>query len=345
MARRREWDIVEKNGKREVRNVANRKRKRKKNPVNKAKLLMCLIVELMVIFVLGIMIGWRYGVKDWILEVTRPAVKEIDLAGINSPYAVLVTARGGKVLGEIQGEERIFPASMTKIMTVITSIEELDDLERGVTLDSEIFPALYAEDATQAGFQPGETVRAIDLLYGAILPSGGECCLGLAKEIAGSEDEFVKLMNRKAQKLGMDGTHFCNTTGLHDPEHYSTARDMAVLLKYAIRNQTFREIIESARHSTGITNVHPDGITYYSTMFRNLNDPNVTGGRILGGKTGFTDEAGLCLASFAEIEGREYIWVTAGAPGTTGEPLHVQDAVAVYNRLGAAAQALKSQEE
>ncbi len=318
--------------------------KRKKKRVNKTKLLMCLMVELMVIFVLGTMIGWRYGVKDWILEVTRPAVREVDLSGLNSSCAVLMTARGGKVLGEIQGEERMYPASLTKMMTAIVAIEELDDLEMGITLDEGIFPALYAGDATQAGFQAGETVRAIDLLYGAILPSGGECCLGLAQEIAGSEEEFVKLMNRKAQKLGMDGTHFCDSTGLHDPDHYSTVRDMAVLLKYGLRNDTFREIMESARHSTGITNVHPDGITYYSTMFKNLNDPNVTGGRILGGKTGFTNEAGLCLASFAEIEGREYILVTAGAPGTTGEPLHVYDAVTVYNRLGEEALALENEE-
>ena len=147
------------------------------------------------------------------------------------------------------------------------------------------------------------------------------------------------MMNKKAQRLGMKGTHFCDTTGLHDPDHYSTVRDIAVLLKYALKNDTFREIIESPRHSTGVTNIHPSGITYYSTMFKNLSDTSVTGGKILGGKTGYTSEAGLCLASFAEIYGREYILVTAGAAGNTGNPLHVQDAVTVYNRLGNAIEA------
>ncbi len=321
--------------------MAGRKKKKK---MNKTKLLMCFMVELAVIFVLGVMIGWDYGVEDWILEITRPVVKEVDLSGVNSSHAVLMTAKGGKVLGELNGDERIYPASMTKIMTAIVAIEELDDLETGITLDAGIFPDLYSSDAMQAGFQPGETVRAIDLLYGVLLPSGAECCLGLAKETAGSEKGFVELMNQKAQKLGMDGTHFCDTTGLHDPEHYSTASDIAVLLKYAIRNDVFREIIESSRHSTGITNVHPDGITYYSTLFKNLNDPSVTGGKILGGKTGFTNDAGLCLASFAQISGREYILVTAGAPGSTGEPLHIYDAVNIYNRLGAAALALENRE-
>ena len=303
-------------------------------------MLLCLMVEIIVVLVLLVIIGWDYGVEDWLKEVTTPVVKELDVGGVNSSHVVLMSANGGKVIGEINGEEQIYPASLTKIMTVIVAIEELDDLEEKIMLDADIFPELYAGDATQAGFQAGEAVRAIDLLYGAILPSGAECCIGLADAIAGSEDAFVELMNKKAQKIGMENTHFCDTTGLHDPNHYSTAYDMAVLLKYAIRNDTFREIIETPRHSTGVTNIHPDGITYYSTMFKNLNDPTVTEGKILGGKTGYTNEAGLCLASFAEIGGREYILVTAGAPGNTGEPLHVQDAVTIYNRLGEAARAL-----
>lgn len=319
--------------------MAARKRKKKKR-TSKTKMLLCLMVEIIVVLVLLVIIGWDYGVEDWLKEVTTPVVKELDVGGVNSSHVVLMSANGGKVIGEINGEEQIYPASLTKIMTVIVAIEELDDLEEKIMLDADIFPELYAGDATQAGFQAGEAVRAIDLLYGAILPSGAECCIGLADEIAGSEDAFVELMNKKAQKIGMENTHFCDTTGLHDPNHYSTAYDMAVLLKYAIRNDTFREIIETSRHSTGVTNVHPDGITYYSTLFKNLNDPTVTGGKILGGKTGYTNEAGLCLASFAEIEGREYILVTAGAPGDTGEPLHVQDAVTIYNRLGEAARAL-----
>ena len=269
-------------------------------------------------------------------SLQRPVVRKLEMSGINSPYAVLMQAKGGKVIGNMKADDRIYPASMTKIMTVIVAIENLDDLDQEITLTNEMFEGLYEQDATQAGFQPGEVVRAIDLLYGAMLPSGAECCNALADTIGGSEEGFVDLMNKKAKKLGMDGTHFCDTTGLHDPDHYSTVRDIAILLKYSLRNDTFREIIESARHSSGVTNIHPDGITYYSTLFKNLSDTSVTGGEILGGKTGYTDEAGLCLASFAEIDGREYILVTAGATGNTGQPLHVQDAVTIYNRLGRA---------
>ena len=261
----------------------------------------------------------------------------MDISGINSPNAILMQARGGKILGEINGEAQIYPASMTKIMTVILGIENFDDLDEKITLTDEMFSGLYEQDATQAGFQPGEEVRVIDLLYGAMLPSGAECCIALADTISGSEADFAELMNKKARKLGMENTHFCDSTGLHNPDHYSTVKDIAVLMKYCIKNDTFREIVETSRHSTGVTNIHPDGITYYSTMFKNLSDPTVTGGKILGGKTGYTSEAGHCLVSFAEIEGREYIFVSAGASGADGNTIpHIQDAVTVYNRVGAA---------
>ena len=272
-------------------------------------------------------------------EFQKPVVRQLDLSGISSPYAILIQAGSGKTVGDLNGEEQMYPASLTKMMTAIVAIEELKDLDQEITLTQEMFAGLYEQDATQAGFQPGETVRAIDLLYGVMLPSGAECCIALSYAIAGSEQGFVDLMNKKADKLGMDDTHFMNSTGLHDPEHYSTARDMAVLLEQGLKNETFREIIESPWHSTPGTNIHSGGITYYSTMFKNLSDPSVTGGKIMGGKTGYTGEAGHCLASFAEIEGVEYILVTAGA--AEGTAPHITDVVTVYNRLGEKAQSMK----
>ena len=325
------------------RNNAGRKtqmRRRKRN--NHSKLVACIIAEILVIAALVIAAVSRFGTvtdfTEWLAQLRKPVVQELDLSGINSSTAVLMQARGGKVIGEINGDQQMYPASMTKIMTAIVAIEELGDLDQEITLTNEMVAGLAEQNAMQAGFQPGETVRAIDLLYGVLLPSGAECCIALADTVAGSEEAFVELMNKKAAKLGMDNTHFCDTTGLHDPNHYSTARDIAVLLKYAIKNDTFREIIESPWHSTPGTNVHPDGITFYSTMLKNLSDTTVADGQILGGKTGYTSEAGHCLASFAEIDGLEYILVTGGAAGT-GIP-HINDAVTIYNRLGEAALAL-----
>ena len=304
--------------------------------------IICLVAEILAVIALLLVFsqnfGFGYQITVWVNQLIKPAVKELDITGINSSYAVLMQAGSGRVVGDINGETPMYPASMTKIMTTIVAIENLSDLNQEITVTNDMIANLYAQDATQAGFQPGETVQAIDLLYGVMLPSGADCCIALADTIAGSEEGFVELMNQKAEKLGLENTHFCNTTGLHADDHYSTAKDIAELLQYALKNSTFREIIESPYHSTPGTNVHPDGITFYSTMFKNLSDTTVIDGKIMGGKTGFTSEAGCCLASFAEIDDIEYILVTAGAY-QAGTP-HIDDAVKLYNRLGEASSVL-----
>mgnify|MGYP003103333897 CR=1 FL=1 len=294
-------------------NKRNNGRRKKKGRL-KGLIAAELIVVVVLVMIVGHNLGLGTGITNFVNSIRKPAVEELDITGINSPYAVLMNAKSGKVIGDINGEEQMYPASMTKIMTTILAIENLKDLNQEITITNDMVADLYVQDAMQAGFQPNETVKAIDLLYGVMLPSGAECCVALADTVAGSVSDFVTIMNEKAEKLGMTGTHFSSISGLHREDHYSTAKDIALLLRYAIKNDTFREI------------------TFYSTMFKNLSDTSVIDGEIKGGKTGYTSQAGHCLASFAEIDGVEYILVTAGAPGT-GNP-HIDDAVKLYNRLG-----------
>lgn len=268
-------------------------------------------------------------------QVQDPAGLCVDLKGLYSSYGVLVETDSGTVIGENRSTERIYPASLTKIMTAIIAVEETADLDASVRISEEMFAALYAEEASMAGFLPGENASLRDLLYGILLPSGAECCIAFAEYIAGSESAFVELMNQKAEELGMKHTHFVNTTGLHDREHYSTVEDISVLLRYALKNQDFREAFTSDRHSVQASEQHPEGFTFYSTMFPYMDSFAVTGGEIIGGKTGYTKEAGLCLASLAQIYGKEYILVTAKANGShETEPFHILDAVNVYEQLG-----------
>jgi len=214
------------------------------------------------------------------------------------------------------------------MMTTIVAIENLPDLNEKIKLTKSMFEGLYEADASMAGFQAGEQVRAIDLLYGIMLPSGAECCIALADHIAGSEQSFVKLMNKKAEDLGMKNTHFVNTSGLHNENHCTTVKDIAVLLSYALQNDTFREIFTTFRYSTASTNKHPGGITFY------IGDQKIIGGEFLGGKTGYTDEAGLCLASLAKVDEQEYILITAGAKGDhNSEQYNITDALAIYNSI------------
>lgn len=251
-----------------------------------------------------------------------------------SRNAILIFLEDDTILMQKNSEEKIYPASLTKMMTAIVAIENLPDLDEKIELTESMFHGLYEAEASMAGFQPGEQVRAIDLLYGAMLPSGAECCIALADNIAGSEQDFADLMNQKADELGMKNSHFENTTGLHNENHYTTVKDLSVLLRYALQNDVFREIFTTFHHSTPPTNKHPGGITLYSTMYEGLGGQKIIDGEILGGKTGYTDEAGLCLASLAKVGSQEYILITAGARGNHGtEQYNITDALAVYNSI------------
>lgn len=258
-----------------------------------------------------------------------------DISKLYSKYVILEDLASGEVLAEKRSQEKIYPASLTKIMTAIVAIENIENLEEILAVPYEIFPDLYAQEASMAGFESGEEVTVLDLLYGVLLPSGAECCLTLANRIAGSEAAFAELMNQKAQELGMKDTHFCNSTGLHEEKHYSTAKDIAVLLRYALGNSEFRTVFTSVSYNVQPTNVHPEGFTFSSTLFKDMNNAQIMDSEIMGGKTGYTKEAGLCLASLALVEGQEYILITAKANGThETEPFHILDAVKVYDQLG-----------
>ena len=156
----------------------------------------------------------------------------------------------------------------------------------------------------------------------------------VAVVMAGGVEAFVELMNRTAAALGMSGTHFTNPTGLHDADHYSTARDMTTLFVHAMRNSTFRAIAGSPSHTMSSASLHDGDLTVSSTVFEELGTPFVAGGWIVAGKTGYTPEAGLCLATVARFGGRTYILVTAGAPGDHAtSQADVDDARYVYGQI------------
>ena len=258
--------------------------------------------------------------------------QKIGALKLYSQNALLMRMGDGAVLLEKDADERVYPASLTKIMTVLLALEQIENTkETMIQLKEDIFEPLWQRGASMAGYLPGEEVRAIDLLYGALLPSGGECCVALAAYISGSQEAFVAKMNDRAQELGLSNTHFTNSTGLHDEGHYSSARDMARLLQQALSNDNFAEIFGARKHVTPPTNLHPDGITVRSTFFAKLPENSDA---IVGGKTGYTDDAGLCLASAADIQGQRYLLVTLNAQGNAQtQQYHVIDAMNTYDRL------------
>ena len=265
--------------------------------------------------------------------VHEPLAVDLSSGPLYSPHAILIRLKDHKVIYEKNSNQQIFPASMTKIMTGVLAVERITNLHEKMIVPKSIFSELRAENASVAGFLPGEKVPAIDLIYGTMLPSGGDASKALAINIAGSESAFVKLMNKKAEELGMNHTHFTNVSGLHDDNHYSTVKDIATLLEYALKNKEFRQAFTTFRHSTKPSNAHPNGFTFYSTLTSTKKTLEFDGGEILGGKTGYTDEAGLCLASLAEKNDEKFILVTAGADGSNKtEQFQVTDALKVYGQ-------------
>ncbi|NCB93515.1 MAG: D-alanyl-D-alanine carboxypeptidase [Clostridia bacterium] len=265
---------------------------------------------------------------------TAEPLPTVDLSAMDSKSGILIRLSDGSVVAEKEADTRIYPASMTKIMTAVIALENLTDMEALIPIDAATYDMLYTQEASMAGFAPGDQVKAIDMLYGIMLPSGAECCLGVAEHLFGSEEAFVAKMNEKAQELGMTNTHFVTSTGLHDPEHYTTARDLSKLLSYALQNETFRTIYCSHEYTTSPTAGNPEGLHFLSTMFKKMDTSAINGGEIEGGKTGYTSDAGQCLASLAMVDSTEYILITAGAQGgPSTEPYHILDAIAVYDQI------------
>lgn len=228
--------------------------------------------------------------------------------------AIIVDKTTNTVVAQRNAHKRAYPASTTKIMTLLVAVENITDFNDTFKMTLDITDPLFEEGASVAGFLNGETITMTDLLYGTILPSGADAAMGLAIKIAGSEEEFVKLMNKKVKELGLKNTNFTNVTGLHNENNYSTAYDMAVILDAALENEICKKVLSTYQHTTSITPQHPEGILLSSTLFNYMYGTEPETATILGGKTGFVNESGYCIASYGEnnTTGNEYIVVTLG---------------------------------
>ncbi len=239
---------------------------------------------------------------------------------LNAEYAMLCDPETLTILAHTGGDERIYPASMTKIMTMIVAIEEIGDLDATFTFEQHIINYFESQGASRAKFKAGETVKVRDLLYGAALPSGGDATAGLAILACGSESLFAEKMNEKAAQLGLKNTHFVNASGLHHDNHYTTLSDMATIFAYALKNETLLEIMSTKTYTTGATNMNPDGLNMSSHLFSRLAYVNMPENlNVICGKTGYTDEAKHCLITLSEDKatGKKYIFVTAKCTYTT----------------------------
>ena len=257
--------------------------------------------------------------------------QQLDLQ-MYSTNAILIDLETNTVLAEKNADEIIYPASMTKIMTALIACEMITDWDATYTMAQDVIDTYFLADATMAGFLAGEEVTMRDLVYGAVLPSGAEATYALADVIAGSEEEFAELMNEKAAEFGLEHTHFVDASGLHDDEHYTTVRDMAIILQAALNHELCREVLSTARYTARSTAQNPEGVEMVNKFLVRAESQELSGAAIVAAKTGYTAEAMNCCASYGLTpDGRACICVTAGA-WTSWYALY--DHIAMYTTYG-----------
>lgn len=231
---------------------------------------------------------------------------------VYSSHTILIDESDNTIVAARDAKTKIYPASMTKVLTILVAAEHVTNLDDEFTITLDITDYAYMNDCSAVGFLDEETVTVRDLFYGTILPSGGDAALGLATYVAGSQEAFVEMMNDKLEELGLSDTaHFTNCVGLYDDDHYCTTYDMAIIMKAAVENDLCREILSTHTYTTSSTAQHPDGITISNWFLRRIEDKD-SGGLVLCGKTGFVNQSGSCAVSyFISDSGKPYICVTA----------------------------------
>ena len=239
---------------------------------------------------------------------------------INSSSAIVLA--DDKILYQKESDKVTKIASLTKIMTAVVTIENTDDLNKKVTITKDDVKDILALDLASASLKEGDVVSINDLLYGLMLPSGGDAAYALARVVGGTKENFVSMMNKTAEKLALEHTHFTNPVGFDEQNNFSTARDLSTLFSYALENDTFKKIVTTDTYLAS-DNFH----TYTSHIRKN----SLVGDYLEGGKTGTTNDAGLCLASFAYDKDVRLMVITLNAPLDYASKPQYADAKTIYS--------------
>ncbi len=238
---------------------------------------------------------------------------------VSSKNIILYNLNDNTVLYNINEDEKVSIASLTKIMTSIVAIENINDLNEFVVIQNKDFEGLNGY--SKAGFKVNDKVTYLDLLYGILLPSGADAVNAIINNTLGY-DSFINQMNELAKKIGMNNTSFSNPIGMDDENNYSSAKDVSILLSYALKNDTFKKIFTTKSYTT------TNGIKLLRTVDVYKNGLNTD--EILGAKTGFTLDAGRCLASTANLNNVDYMLIVLGSNPLNASSA-IKDSLTIYD--------------
>lgn len=244
---------------------------------------------------------------------------------IHSYGYLLVDLKDFDILYSDHNDEIIYPASLTKVLTMSTVLSRFEDLNDTSFVTYEQVEAMIREDASLAYIQRDYVYSLRDLLYALILPSGADAAVALENYFKMHGLDLVEEMNRHAEELGCHSSHFMNTAGLHDDNHYSSLDDLYLIVMDALNYEEGRKVLTSLSH------VMEDGLIMYSSV-GNVQNRNT---KVLGGKTGYTPEAGQNILVLYRYRNMPYLLLTCGAPGSLAERkfYHYEDALEIFGKL------------
>ncbi len=253
---------------------------------------------------------------------------------VTANAAMLVSLDNGEVLYSKNVDEKVYPASITKIMTAVIALENIDDLDNTMmTVSQNAIDLLYGTDSSTFGLKPGEQMSARNMIYTMLIHSANESANVIAEHVAGSIGAFVGMMNEKAKELGMQNTHFMNAHGLHSSEHYTTVSDLYKLVKYAMDIPLFMEICTTKSYIIPPTNKCDRERTITSTNLLMQASSGYYYQYASGIKTGYTDPAGRCLISTASKDGYSYLSIVMGCPVKDESGKMIRDDMTVTSSL------------
>ena len=249
--------------------------------------------------------------------ITNVKANDQKIPNINSPSAILIDLKTGKILYEKNIDEKMYPASLTKVMTAIIVLEKCD-LNEIATVSYDAVMNL-SSGYVAANLQIGEEFTVEQMLYVMMVGSSNDAAIVLAEHVSGSIEEFSKLMNEKALELGCASTNFVNPNGVHNENHYSTARDLSIIARYAMNNKTFRQLVSTTSYKLPKTDKYENEDRLFTTtnalliVNNNSRADNYYYKYATGIKTGFTTPAKNCLIASSNKNGFELLTVVLGA--------------------------------
>jgi len=251
----------------------------------------------------------------FVFTPNRPILAFAPDEDLTARAAVLMDAATGKILYQKEADLRLPPASTTKVATAILTLESGKSLGQKLVVSKEATRV----PASKLYLRPGQSVRIEELLYGIMLASANDASVVLAEGIAGSVVRFGELMTKKAHEIGATNTHFSNPHGLTAPDHYSTARDLAILFRYAMKNPTFRDIVQTKFSSVNTTALVKRKLVPRRIAMRNHNRLLWGYDGAIGGKTGYTVAAQKCFVGAVQRNGATLIIAILGARDQWGD--------------------------